>query len=82
MKSKHVMIALFLLAIAVLAADPAIAQCPMCRMSAESSLKEGSKHALGLNTGILYLLAFPYALCAALFLLWHRNNRKNRTSAG
>jgi len=80
MKSK--LIFCLLLAVAVFVAVPAIAQCPMCRMSAESSLKEGSKHALGLNTGILYLLAFPYALCAALFLLWHRNNRKNRTSAG
>ncbi len=82
MKAKLAFCALLLIVAVLFFAEPAIAQCPMCRMSAESSLKEGSKHALGLNTGILYLLAFPYALCTTLFLLWYRNNRKNRASPG
>ncbi|HXH17956.1 MAG TPA: hypothetical protein VNJ07_02645 [Chitinophagales bacterium] len=66
-----------LLLVAVMCAVPVAAQCPMCRAAAEASIKEGSTHALGLNTGILYLLAFPYLLCTVIFLLWYRNHRKN-----
>ncbi|HDY86939.1 hypothetical protein LCGC14_1741620 [marine sediment metagenome] len=38
------------------------AQCPMCKGIAESSLKEGSGAAKGLNTGILYLFFTPFIL--------------------
>lgn len=78
MKPKLTICLLLVLFIALIMTEPALAQCPMCKMSAESSLKEGSKHALGLNSGILYLLAFPYALCTTLFLLWYRQHRKNK----
>lgn len=37
-------------------------QCSMCRAVAESSQNSGSSIANGLNTGILYLMAFPYIL--------------------
>ena len=38
------------------------AQCSMCRAVAESSHNGGSSIANGLNTGILYLMLFPYML--------------------
>jgi hypothetical protein len=38
------------------------AQCSMCRAVAESSHNGGSSIANGLNTGILYLMLFPYIL--------------------
>lgn len=57
-------------------AEPAGAQCPMCRMSAESNLKNGGTEGRGLNTGILYMLAMPYVLVAAVGFWWWRN-RKN-----
>lgn len=82
MKPKLAFCVLLVLLIALIASEPALAQCPMCKMSAESSLKEGSRHALGLNTGILYLLVFPYLLCTTLFLLWYRQHRKNKLMAG
>jgi uncharacterized membrane protein len=63
----------------VSAAESTFAQCPMCRASAEASIKEGSSVALGLNDGILYLLAMPYLVVATLAYLWYRNYRKNQS---
>lgn len=53
------------------------AQCPMCRMSAESNMSNGGTAGKGLNTGILYMLAMPYLLVATMGFLWWRNRRKN-----
>lgn len=64
--------ALFLLLI--LPSDVA-AQCPMCRMSAESNLANGGTDGKGLNTGILYMLAMPYLLVGAIGLWWWKNRK-------
>ncbi len=77
MNSKFIYCLLLLLTAALIISNPALAQCPMCKASAETSIKEGSTHALGLNAGILYLLLFPYLLCSVIFLLWYRNYRKS-----
>ena len=54
------------------------AQCSMCRAVAESSQNHGSSIANGLNTGILYLMAFPYILllCGLIFI-YFRNKKIN-----
>ncbi len=52
------------------------AQCPMCRMSAESNLENGGSEGKGLNTGILYMLATPYLLVGAIGYIWWRNRRR------
>ena len=52
------------------------AQCPMCRMSAESNLKEGGTAGRGLNRGILYMLAMPYLLVGTLGYVWYHNQLK------
>ncbi len=54
------------------------AQCPMCRMSAESNLENGGTAGKGLNAGILYMLATPYLIVGALGFIWWRNRQKNR----
>lgn len=51
------------------------AQCPMCRMSAESNLKNGGTAAAGLNKGIIYLLIGPYIMISTVAFLWFRNRR-------
>lgn len=62
----------FLLSVAV----PELpAQCPMCRISAESNLKNGGKTGRGLNAGILYMLALPYLLVGTIGYVWWRNRR-------
>ena len=48
------------------------AQCPMCRMSAESNLKNGGTAGKGLNTGILYMLLTPYLLVGVLGYIYYR----------
>lgn len=68
---------LALLLLVLLLPESALAQCPMCKASAESSLKEGSRVAVGLNKGILYLLMMPYLFYGVLFLLyWFKTRRK------
>lgn len=52
------------------------AQCPMCRMSAESDLKNGGQTTRGLNQGILYLLAVPYILMTTLGYIWWRSRKR------
>ncbi len=52
------------------------AQCPMCRMSAESNLQNGGVDGRGLNNGILYMLATPYLLVGLIGFIWWRNRRK------
>ena len=51
-------------------------QCSMCRAVAESSQAQGSGIANSLNTGILYLMAFPYLLLLfGLISIYFRSNK-------
>ena len=50
----------------LLASDPALAQCPMCRQAVADS-KEGQSLAKGLNLAILVLLIPPVAIFAGIF---------------
>lgn len=59
--------ALVLMALLVLATSNADAQCVMCKAVAEDSAADGSL-GRGLNSGILYLMAIPYAIMA--FFAW------------
>jgi len=54
----------------------AISQCPMCRMSAESNLKDGGSAGKGLNKGILYMLTLPYLLVGTIGFVWWKNRRR------
>jgi hypothetical protein len=69
-------IAIFLVIITLLLiAGDIMAQCPMCKMTAESNLKNGGTMGLGLNAGILYMLFTPYLIVGALVYLWWRNKK-------
>ncbi len=56
-------------------AAPASAQCPMCRMSAESNLKNGGTDGRGLNAGIMYMLLLPYLTAASIGFWWWYNRK-------
>lgn len=49
------------------------AQCAMCRAVVESG---NAEEAAGLNTGIMYLMVFPYLLVGALFFVIIRYRKK------
>lgn len=48
----------------------------MCKATAESGQAAGSAEAAGLNAGILYLMAIPYVLMAAVAMVWYRSQKK------
>ncbi len=53
-----------------------IAQCSMCTLNAESSVKNGQTEGRGLNNGVLYLLAAPYIAVAGIGFLWYKKYRR------
>jgi hypothetical protein len=67
-----------LLVVATLFAIPqkSVAQCAMCTMNAENSVKNGNKQGATLNSGILYLLAAPYLAIAGVGLVWYKKYRR------
>ena len=52
------------------------AQCSMCTLNAENSVKNGNTEGKGLNNGILYLLAAPYLAVAGVGFLWYKKYRR------
>ena len=54
------------------------AQCPMCKIAAESNLRNGGSSGSGLNAGILYLLLVPYALVGGVAYFWWRNKKNEK----
>lgn len=52
-----------------------LAQCPMCRATAESNLANGGTEGKGLNNGILYMLGMPYVLIGTIAFLWWKNRK-------
>lgn len=69
------LVVLFILMILFLNID-LVAQCPMCKMAAESNLKNGGSAGKGLNAGILYMLITPYLLVGGLAFWWFKNKKK------
>lgn len=53
------------------------AQCPMCKMAAESNLKNGGSGGLGLNGGIMYLFLLPYLTVGTIAFFWWKNRIKH-----
>lgn len=51
------------------------AQCPMCRASVESNLKNGGQEGKGLNTGILFMLSMPYIVVGTIGFVWWKNRK-------
>ena len=67
---------LLILVLILLASPEVVAQCPMCRATAESNLANGGTEGQGLNQGILYLLGMPYVLVGGIAFIWWRNRKK------
>ncbi|GAB5557805.1 MAG: hypothetical protein SchgKO_20180 [Schleiferiaceae bacterium] len=66
---------LLLLFIGSLSAE---AQCAMCKAIAESNSQGGGDIASGLNSGIIYLMIFPYLIIGAVAYAFYRQ-RKAKT---
>lgn len=57
------------------------AQCQTCKANVETNLASGGTIGLGLNVGILYLLAAPYALVLGLGGFWLYKRKKAKQMA-
>jgi len=53
----------------------AIAQCPMCKIAAESNMQNGGESGNGLNHGILYMFFAPYLIVGFISYMWWRNKK-------
>jgi hypothetical protein len=52
------------------------AQCAMCRTQLENNFSNGDPGiGLGINTGILYLLAMPYLAVALIGYFWYKSSK-------
>jgi hypothetical protein len=72
MRGLRLFLILFLVSCIVAVVE---AQCPMCKISVESNLKNGGNMGKGLNAGILYMLAMPYLIVAGIGYWWWRNRK-------
>ncbi len=80
MKALRVIIVSVLFAFISFVSVNASAQCAMCTLNAENSVKNGNTQGNGLNTGILYLLAAPYLAAAGIGYLWYKKYRRKNVS--
>lgn len=81
MKSRLSKIAIVLalfFSVQMMAPPAAQAQCPMCKIGAESNLNAGGTAAKGLNSGILYMFATPYLVVGSIAFLWWYYRRQER----
>jgi hypothetical protein len=71
-----------LMAMLMVFAVDASAQCPMCKTALKSNIngKKGVVVGNGINKGILFLLSTPYILVGAAGFAWYRY-RKNGKNA-
>ncbi|EDM37394.1 hypothetical protein PBAL39_09631 [Pedobacter sp. BAL39] len=76
---KIVFVLFFMVLLAMTTTSTVNAQCAMCTVTAEQSVKNGNSQGKGLNTGILYLLAIPYVLITGMGILWYVKFRKKNT---
>lgn len=76
---KRIIFILFVAFTLTLNLSSASAQCAMCTVSAEQSVKNGNTQGKGLNSGILYLLAIPYLVISGMGILWYVKYRKKST---
>jgi len=75
---KKLLLIMFAFALVLIlgSGEELLAQCPMCRATAETNLANGGTEGRGLNNGILYLLGMPYVLIGTLAFFWWRNRKK------
>ena len=77
---NSILILFFIIAVLILAPS-AEAQCPMCKTSVESAMKDkNNTKGKGLNTGILYLLSVPYLAVGVVGVVWYINSKKKQVA--
>jgi hypothetical protein len=75
-KTVKILRGLFAMSILIIVSSvDALAQCPMCRISLESNLKNGGTAGSGINAGIFMLLGMPYLIVGTIAFVWWKNRK-------
>lgn len=82
MRCRRSVLMMFVIILLVMVCGEIAAQCPMCRIAAESNLENGGTTGKGLNRGILYLLMMPYFIVGLIGFIWYKNRNKEVDTAG
>jgi uncharacterized membrane protein len=64
----------------VFSITPVKAQCAACAAAVETNAKSGDKTAVGLNHGIMFLLAAPYLAVAVVGIVWYKKFRRKNVN--
>jgi hypothetical protein len=76
MKNVYIILAISILLIIGFTVDSE-AQCAMCRAQLETGATAGpDAKNTGINSGILYLMLFPYIIIGSIAFMWYRSNQK------
>ncbi|MEH6304984.1 hypothetical protein RYH73_04980 [Olivibacter sp. CPCC 100613] len=75
---KIVGLLLFLTVATVSPIKQLYAQCAMCTLNADQSVKDGNSQGKGLNKGILFLLAMPYLAVGVVGYIWYKKYRRKQ----
>ncbi|MBI1183955.1 hypothetical protein GC194_06770 [bacterium] len=67
-----------LITVGVFSAGEVAAQCQACKSTVETNLADGGTTGLGLNHGILYLLAMPYLMAVTIGSIWYFKFRNRK----
>jgi len=75
--NKYIILSILITLVLIFVSQDLAAQCPMCKIAAQSNLENGGTAGKGLNKGILYILLAPYILVSTLGIIWYRS-KKNK----
>jgi hypothetical protein len=81
MKKAYIVFTILILLFVGFGMD-AEAQCAMCRAQLETGATAGPEAKnTGINSGILYLMLFPYIIIGTIAFMWYRSNQKKKQHA-
>jgi len=81
MKKAYIVLSILILFAVGFSID-AEAQCAMCRAQLETgAAASADAKNTGINSGILYLMLFPYIIIGTIAFMWYRSNQKHKEHA-
>lgn len=81
MKRTFFLIAVTAVLLVMASSLDAAAQCAMCKATVTENVISGKGKGQGLNSGILYLMAFPYIIASVIGYFWYRAYKKKKQTA-
>ena len=81
MKRSPLIIAVAVVLLLIASSGDVAAQCAMCKATVTENVISGKGKGQGLNSGILYLMAFPYIIASVIGYFWYRAYKKKQHTA-